>query len=455
MADTTDSKKLNPVPNSTDTGDKREQRKHKRVDFFNPVKVVVPSDNTSIDVFAANVSKGGMFIRSNQPLSPGKKMRLTFSTQKGPVQVDEAEVRWAKRFEPISVDGSPPGMGVEFRNIGNDSLENIGAFIDDILGQDSPEASIPKPPEPQTQPALPVASPMDSKEESPVNNSELEHISSTTAPAQTPPRVQDHGSEEDMAAAFSTPPPTRARMLLFVGFVLIVAVLTFLTLMWIKPFGHGAQKTTLNPVRQGKHNKPVDGSKLGPKKTIHDQEQLADKKEKVGEKTKNNISPQASKPQASKPAIPKTKPAEEAKHQSRDIATPANDSNDATSSTNKKKAGDTSKSADSTSDTSSKIFSPQFSKTEEGWKMTISADVPISSKYFSLKSPSRLAIDIKGAKWPGQAQIENPAPFVSKIRIGKQPDFVRIVLDFKTEQVPRYKVEKAQKSLTVQFPGIK
>jgi uncharacterized protein (TIGR02266 family) len=124
------------------------KRAHKRVDFFNPVKVVVPEENTAVDVFAGNVSKGGMFLRSNRPLPKGKKVRLEFETEEGKVEVEEGEVVWNKEFEPISIDGSPAGMGVEFKSMSDDSKLKIEAFIDDALHTRPKEEEKEAPPPP-------------------------------------------------------------------------------------------------------------------------------------------------------------------------------------------------------------------------------------------------------------------------------------------------------------------
>ena len=115
------------------TGAGTSERAHPRVDFFSPVKVVIPDENTAVDVFAGNVSKGGMFLRSNRPLPKGKKVTLEFETDEGKVKVEEGEVVWNKEFEPISIDGAPAGMGVEFRSMSDDSQLKIEAFIDDAL----------------------------------------------------------------------------------------------------------------------------------------------------------------------------------------------------------------------------------------------------------------------------------------------------------------------------------
>ncbi|MBW2700244.1 MAG: PilZ domain-containing protein, partial [Deltaproteobacteria bacterium] len=133
----------------------KNNRSNKRVDFFNKVKIVIPDTDTAIDVFAANMSKGGIFLRSNRPLPKGKTVRLQFETEKGSVEVDEGEVIWSKPFEPISIDGEQPGMGIKFRNMSETSRKHIESFIAEALS-DSPKAPLPPPPPPPVVPKAPT-----------------------------------------------------------------------------------------------------------------------------------------------------------------------------------------------------------------------------------------------------------------------------------------------------------
>ena len=112
-----------------------DMRVHPRVDFFNRVHVTVPGEETAIDVFASNVSKGGMFLRSNRPLPKGKKLALEFETGKGKIQVEEGEVMWSQPFDPVNVTGSLPGMGVRFNRLAPGSSQCIASFIEEALGE--------------------------------------------------------------------------------------------------------------------------------------------------------------------------------------------------------------------------------------------------------------------------------------------------------------------------------
>ena len=101
---------------------------------------------------------------------------------------------------------------------------------------------------------------------------------------------------------------------------------------------------------------------------------------------------------------------------------------------------------------------PTFEQAGSGWRLTVRASGPVGFKYFRLKkstappAPPRLVIDVKGATWTGPSQVASPAPFVSRIRFGKQPDAIRLVLDFKVGRLPKYAITKGDDALTVRFP---
>ena len=95
---------------------------------------------------------------------------------------------------------------------------------------------------------------------------------------------------------------------------------------------------------------------------------------------------------------------------------------------------------------------PVFSKTTDGWQMVLQATAPVRIKHFKLKNPPRLAFDLHKAHYTGdQKHLRFPAPFVSRLRVGKQSGFVRFVLDFKGEKVPRHRVAKDADRAVVRF----
>ena len=397
------------------------KRAHKRVDFFNPVKVVVPDENTAVDVFAGNVSKGGMFLRSNRPLPKGKKVKLEFETEEGKVEVEEGEVVWNKEFEPISIDGSPAGMGVEFKSMSEDSKLKIEAFIDDALHAQPqeeepappPAAEPPPPPQPEPAPAeaAPAAEPMRMK---------LDMVSPEPAPApepeqSAPPEEKPpptEGGEEVMATA---PPRRRTKMMLFGGFVLLVAAVTFLTLLFIKPPGDKTEPEVTKPPAPEKPTPPE-----APKKP----EPVAEKKpEPVAEKKPEPV-PEKPREKPGRQTPPKPEPIAEKKPEP---APP-----DAIQGL--------------------QVGPPVFAEKDGEWRMIITATGPVKIKHFTLKNPPRLAVDFKGAVYSGKSRTqESPAPSVARVRVGEQPEFTRFVLDFDGSEVPQHRIVKKEDRVVIFF----
>lgn len=95
---------------------------------------------------------------------------------------------------------------------------------------------------------------------------------------------------------------------------------------------------------------------------------------------------------------------------------------------------------------------PEFEKTRKGWRMVLQASAPVKIKHFKLKDPPRLAVDLYKTDYTGdQKRLNSPVGFISRVRVGKQPGFVRFVLDFKGKRVPRHKVTKANGKAVVSF----
>ncbi|MCC7110684.1 MAG: AMIN domain-containing protein, partial [Deltaproteobacteria bacterium] len=60
------------------------------------------------------VSETGMFLQTTHPYRVGDRVALRFDLEDNEVHVRAAEVMWVRSFEPISVDGRIPGVGVRF-----------------------------------------------------------------------------------------------------------------------------------------------------------------------------------------------------------------------------------------------------------------------------------------------------------------------------------------------------
>jgi uncharacterized protein (TIGR02266 family) len=413
------------------------QRAHPRVDFFNPVKVVVPDDNTAVDVFAGNVSKGGMFLRSNRPLPKGKKVSLEFETKQGKVEVAEGEVVWNKEFEPISIDGAPAGMGVEFKSMTDDSRLKIEAFIDDALHVKPPQTEPPAPPpqqKPQAQqpaPEAPKPEPQAPKPEPQAPAEEPLRMKLEVASA-APPKEQKAKAAEappspgGKAIMATTPPPRRTKMMLFGGFVLLVALVTFLTLLLIKPPGEGGETEKAAP---------AEPPAVEDKQPLPGEEKSAPVKAPEKPKTDPKAAVKAPEPKREPEKAP------EPKKEPEKAPEPKKEP---------EKSAETKPPPETIAGLS--VGLPVFSEKNGEWRMVLAASGPVEVKHFTLKDPPRLAVDFKGAVYSGKQRThESPAPPVARVRVGEQPEFTRFVLDFEGSEVPRHRIVKKEDRVVVIF----
>jgi len=228
-------------------------------------------------------------------------------------------------------------------------------------------------------------------------------------------------------AQFSTPPPAKSRVLLFGGFVVLVAVAVFFTLLLVMPLDKAKDKKgETAPATSGE--KELDAEKKG--EPVEEKAATQENKQsdaKPAEQPKENV--------AEKPA--------EASAAAEDHTGSAPDKADEGSDRQEQAAE---------SATGPTVGSPEFEHTQDGWKMVIASSNQLEVKHFTLKNPPRLALDLQDAEYTGdQRTLEAPAPFVARVRIGKQEGFVRFVIDFEGQKVPAHKVSPGGKEVVVLF----
>ncbi len=80
-----------------------------------------------------NISVGGMFLLTKDPLPEGTEINLKFSLphQDTPMQVT-GRVLWVR--EPHKTQDPNPGMGIQFINISKSETSTIWEFIEEATG---------------------------------------------------------------------------------------------------------------------------------------------------------------------------------------------------------------------------------------------------------------------------------------------------------------------------------
>lgn len=83
-----------------------------------PIRITVEYEDTEdfLTDYAANVSIGGMFIETAEPLAVGTRFKLRFAVPGRPTPIDTVgEVRWMQ--SPDKSAPMAPGMGVRFDDL--------------------------------------------------------------------------------------------------------------------------------------------------------------------------------------------------------------------------------------------------------------------------------------------------------------------------------------------------
>lgn len=448
-----------------------------RVDFFDKVKVQEKSGRSQ-ELFASNISQGGIFLRTNRPFPRGQKITLEFRTPRGEVKVEEAEVMWTKPFDPISLDGTPAGMGIQFTQVPADSSSRIADLIVAELGENAVQEKPPPPPPPAVKtpspqpakpPPLPAAPPPAPQSVTPPVPAAPPSVPPAPSPWAQPPgaamrlslRPRPSPAPQPDAAPpasplepnpgepmVSVPPPPKTRIVLFVLFVAVVAVATFFLLRRMMPApeaGPGASGAL--PPSGPPAPLPPDASGPPPPAAPD------------GTAGARPAGPPADPAPVPGDAGPQDAPAPDAGTLSRaDTAAPVPPSAPPPATPAPPDAG-TATAADGETPPpapkpagSAEIDLPVFVEGAGGWTLTLRASAPLKTKHFALENPPRLAIDFVGGSY-GHKKIvfDNPAPGIQKLRVGKQEGFVRFVLDFGPDGAVRYEVSPIENGLSVRF----
>jgi uncharacterized protein (TIGR02266 family) len=114
----------------------REERRARRLHHDLPV--AYRTAGGFLSDWATNISQGGMFINSRDPLQVGTTVRLIFQLPGATFPCDlVGRVTRVVRWEDDVSD--PPGMGIEFIDIDRERRERIEAFVESLRSTLDPE----------------------------------------------------------------------------------------------------------------------------------------------------------------------------------------------------------------------------------------------------------------------------------------------------------------------------
>lgn len=110
-----------------------DRRRTDRVDLV--VRVEYKTVDELFSEFARNINEGGMFVETESPPEPGSQVALQFRIpgSEDPIQVMGRVVR-----ATAGERGDPPGMGIEFDDLDEQSRELINQLVRSlrVVGRD-------------------------------------------------------------------------------------------------------------------------------------------------------------------------------------------------------------------------------------------------------------------------------------------------------------------------------
>ena len=115
-----------------------------------PVTLKIKFKSVTIDQFieryAADVSPGGIFIRTKEPLAVGTQMRFEFQLRDAtPLITGDGTVVWTRENDPTRPNAAP-GMGVRFDRLGDGSQPILDRILAEKAKQPTPSTGTTEPP---------------------------------------------------------------------------------------------------------------------------------------------------------------------------------------------------------------------------------------------------------------------------------------------------------------------
>lgn len=113
------------------TVESTEMRAHDRVPVCCAADIFHTGANEPEHGFVTDLSEGGAFVQTKRPLRRGDRLFLRVALDTEEVTGVATEVTWVKKFEPISVDGKLPGVGVRFLDLAPQERSRIRLYLRD------------------------------------------------------------------------------------------------------------------------------------------------------------------------------------------------------------------------------------------------------------------------------------------------------------------------------------
>ena len=107
--------------------EKHPHENRKQVRFPIKLRVVYSTPKAFADDYIFNLSFGGLFIETNNPLSSGEALDLKIFLPDKPAPMELCcEVMWSRKEEEVTPEGTlPPGMGMKFLSLSTEDKQRL------------------------------------------------------------------------------------------------------------------------------------------------------------------------------------------------------------------------------------------------------------------------------------------------------------------------------------------
>lgn len=120
--------------------DKVNQRRHRRIAVHMPVRISTIDPETdprtgrlyfrATREYCANLSRGGAFIQTSDPLPPGRRVLVEIHLPESEPIEAVGRVAWSKTVLGTSGDPGDSGVGVEFLGSSGDQLSVLANYLE-------------------------------------------------------------------------------------------------------------------------------------------------------------------------------------------------------------------------------------------------------------------------------------------------------------------------------------
>lgn len=94
-------------------------------------RIAYTTPQALVNSYLYNISVGGVFVRTSNPLEPGSKLSLKITLPDAGKELEvDCEVTWVRKEEQKAPEGLlPSGMGVKFLNLSPEGKERIEKIL--------------------------------------------------------------------------------------------------------------------------------------------------------------------------------------------------------------------------------------------------------------------------------------------------------------------------------------